>query len=536
MKSLRNAVIVAVIFGAAYAAFGLSAPRVWNSPDETAVAFFSRHLAATGRLWAWEPLSGAVSNHLHPRSIISVEGYLVPGSFYGNMLYFGGFFKLMGFAAFAVGTPLMTALAGIGVYLLMRRRSDAQRALTAEILFFALPAVAYYSCRGLFPNMLFVDLAILGLTFFFIRPWGKIVRGRGNRVLGVLIDDAAGLVALGAAFLVRPVEYLWFAPILAVLVWSRRRSLIWPRLVFGAAIAACFVAFFLITNYSLFSSPWRVGYTAGSTAPGVAIPALAADSRLPAFLSAPRPFILPFGFHPRAAFTHLVQYVGLFAWWLPVLALVGCLSARNRLLNRWIGRIWIWTALFLAVYYGSGVFADSTVSQWTVGSSYLRYFLPALVLLIPLAAEGVWKIAELAPARVRPALVGVILGAVGLLGAWTVCFRSAESLIPMRQTLVRYAEIKAAVLAATSSSDVIVTERSDKIFFPDRRVLVGLRAPATLDALPRLAPFAGLYYYGVTLSEDEYRQVGAELGERGFAIGRFRSFGNETLYGITPTE
>ncbi len=527
-RPITVAISIALLFGAACAAFGLSSPQIWNSPDETAVAFFSKTLSEHGRLWAFEPTNLFGGGVVHPRSIISFDSNLVPGSFYGAMFYFAVLYKAMGAAAFSIGAPLLTALSSLAVFFSLRKLYGARTALFGQVLFWANPAVWYFTSRGLYPNIIFLDSAIIGLAILYLRPWKKFAAGRGNEILERSIDDFAGISFLGFAFLVRPVEFIWLAPVLAALVWRARKSITWPRAVSGAFVSAAFAALLLFVNKNLYGSFLSFGYTAGSTMPGISVPAASATSRLPDFISAPRPFILPFGFHPRSALTNLWNYVVVFAWWLPLLAAAGLLLSRERKNRRPLARAFLWVSLAVGVYYGSGIFVDSSVSQWTIGSSYLRYFLPATILLVPFAAQGLeilrtWK----------KAAAWTALGAFIALGAWTVYYRSPEALIPMRRTLIRYAEIKETVLKETQPEDVIITERSDKIFFPDRRVAIGLREQSTLDDLPRLVQAVGVYYYGITISEGELPAINARLHERGLQLGRIKAFGNETLYGIT---
>ncbi len=527
-RPVITAIVIAVVFGAVFSAFGLVAPHLWNSPDETAVAFFADYFRTHDRLWTVEAYNIFGTGIVHPRSIIALDlGYLVPASFYGAIYFFGVLMKIAGSSALAWGTPLATALASLGVFLSFRKIFDERRALFAQVLFLANPAVWYFSSRGLFPNMLFLDLTAIGIAVLYLRPWSSLAKGRGVVWLETLIDDMVGLFIIGFAFLVRPVEIVWLAPLLLAMLWFSRKSLNAVRLATGALIAVAFAGVFGYENFTLYGGVLNSGYTAGSLTPGVAVPAIGAASRLPAFLSAPRAFILPFGFHPHAALVNMWNYMVAFAWWLPALAAVGYLLTKERTARRRLSRLFWWTALTLGVYYGSGVFVDSSVSQWTIGSSYLRYFLPVSLMLVPLAAEGV---ARMSAARrwVAPLTLGVFI----VLSAWTVYYRSPESLVPMLATLNHYATVKAAVLKEVKSSSIIITERDDKVFFPDRRVVVGLRDKTVLDQLPSLEQF-GLYYYGIAISESELPAINKELGARGLQLGRYKTFGNEALYGIT---
>ena len=526
-KSALIAIAIAVVFGAVFAAFGFVAPHLWNSPDETAVAYFVKSFLISNRLWVIEPYNMLGPGVVHPRSIAAVGDYLVPAFFYGSIYFFGTLVKLFGESALAWGTPLATALASLCVFFILRKMFDAKRALIAQILFLADPAVWYFSSRGLFPNVLFLDMAMIGLAILYLQPWQSFAKGRGVAWLEMMIDDIVGIFFLGIAFLVRPVEFIWLAPLVIVMLWFGRKKLNALRIITGIIVAGAFIGVFFHDNYSLYGGIFSSGYTVGALAPGVAVPAVGAASRLPAFLSSPRPFILPFGFHPHAALANMWNYMAAFAWWLPALAAIGFLLTKERTARRRFGRAFWWTAIVLGVYYGSGVFTDSSVSQWTIGSSYLRYFLPASVLLVPLAAEGVHRMS------IKRRWVALLtIGVFVALSAWTVYYRSPESLAPMLATLRHYETVKTAVLKEVPKDGVIVTERDDKIFFPDRKVVIGLRDKAVLDRLPILEA-RGLYYYGITISESELPAINNELGSRGLQLGRYKTFGNESLYGIT---
>ena len=529
-KPALIAIAIAVVFGAVFAAFGFVAPHLWNSPDETAVAYFVKGFLISNRLWAAEPYNFLGSGVVHPRSIIAFGDYLVPASFYGSIYFFGTLAILAGESALAWGTPAATALASLCVFFVIRKIFDARRALIAQILFLADPAVWYFSSRGLFPNALFLDMAIIGLAIIYLQPWQAFAKGRGVAWLEMMIDDVVGIFFLGVAFLVRPVEFIWLAPLIIAMLWFGRKKLNALRIISGIIVAGAFIGVFFHDNYSLYGGIFSTGYTAGALSPGIAAPAVGAASRLPAFLSSPRPFILPFGFHPHAVIVNMWNYMAAFAWWLPALALIGFLLTKERPSRRRFSRAFWWTAIVLGVYYGSGVFVDSSVSQWTVGSSYLRYFLPASVLLVPLGAEGVYRM-SMKRRWVAPLAVGVFVA----LSAWTVYYRSSESLVPMLATLRHYETVKTAVLKEVPKDGVIVTERDDKIFFPDRKVVIGLRDRMVLDQLPILEA-RGLYYYGITIKESELPAINMELASRGLQLGHYKTFGNESLYGITKIQ
>jgi len=532
-RSVRIALAAAVLGAAAYAAFALTAPPLWNSPDETAVAYFSRIFGETGRLWAFEPMNAFAEERVHPRSIVSVDAHLVPASFYGMMWVVGFAYRFVGPLAFSLVTPVATGFAALAVFFLLRRPLGARTAVVAEALFLMHPAVWYFSSRGLFPNALFLDCVILGVAALHLRPWERFARGRGR--LGASIDDALGVLLLSLAFAVRPIEFLWLGPLLVAWAIARRAHFTVTRVLAGALVVGLMLVAILVTNASLYGAPGSFGYTAFSPNPGVSVPALSLGSRLPEILSAPRPYVLPFGFHPRLAATNLGWYAVGFAWWYAAAAIAGVFFFPRRHLRRALV-VLAFVALTLGIYYGSGVFSDSTVPGLTVGSSYLRYFLPIAALVLPFAAAGVTGVAGLAGRRSAAGFTGAFLALMFAANAWTVIWRSPESLAPMRAHLVRYQAIKSDVLARTAPRDLIVVERADKLFFPDRPVTLDLRDPATLDALVKLSLATQPHYFGITISDDEYPAIQGALAVRGLQMGRVRAYDHETLYAITPLE
>jgi len=538
-KTLIISAVLAVLFFAITAAYGTIAPKIWNSPDETSVAFFSRTLALDGRLWAYDGLNIAVGDAIHPRSVISIDAALVPASFYGAMLVIGVLMMLAGPIALSAATPFFTALAGMCFYFFLRKRG-ALAGLIGQAVFYLTPAVWYYASRGLFPNLLFCDLAIVGAAVLYFHPILSFARGRGNAALERTIDALVGGFIGGLAFAVRPVEFIWLLPLAAVALWLARKKFRWFEIIPAVISFGVMLLIIFSTNNGLYGAPFSFGYTAGATTPGIAVPALGAASRLPAWLSEPRPFILPFGFHPMLALANLYDYLILFAPWYALFAVWGfvalMLQKRSRRYFKFLIIAFAWMLLVLGIYYGSGVFNDSTAPGLTPGASYVRYFLPLYLILVPAVAEGIVVLMRYAKARKALSILVLCFVVIcfAVLGAWTVYFRAPESLMPMFATLTHYADVKKQVLEIVKPTDVIVTERSDKIFFPDRRVLLNLRDPETMKVLPKLD--VGLYYYGIAVSEEEYAKLEAELGKYGLQLGRIKAFDNEMLYSITKQQ
>ncbi len=149
-------------------------PYLWNSPDEMSQAFFIKLFATHGSFAYPEPLNFVTNNLIHPRSTVVVDGFIVPGGFIGLPLFYGSLMKIFGNAVLYLATPILTVLALLAFFRLVSAVWGRSVAWIATIEFAAHPAVIYYTARGLFPNMVFLDLLILGAMFLITRPWREI--------------------------------------------------------------------------------------------------------------------------------------------------------------------------------------------------------------------------------------------------------------------------------------------------------------------------------------------------------------------------
>ena len=99
----------------------LTLPRpLYNSPDETANAFFAQTFAKHGRLFISEPLNEVLGDVLYPRSIVAFHGRLLPGSFLGLPVFFRIIMLPLPFFIFSI-TPLCSNSAIIRLILASER-------------------------------------------------------------------------------------------------------------------------------------------------------------------------------------------------------------------------------------------------------------------------------------------------------------------------------------------------------------------------------------------------------------------------------
>jgi hypothetical protein len=499
---------------------GRPVERLWNSPDETANAFWAGQVAAGRPLAIHDVVVGLAAGAMHPRSMAVSGDALVPGSFPGLFLMFGALGRILKLP-FHVITPIFTALAGLLFGALISKLFDRRTGFWAAILFFTHPAVLYYGARGLFHNELCLDLLIIAAALFALRPFAK-WSGRNGK-----IDDVLGGFVFGWAILTRASEAVWAIPaFLAFLPLMRKDR--WRRLAAALCGAALPAFLFLFLNASLYGSPFKTAYTVPAAATSAIPPAPAAD------VVPPSP-LLPFGLHPSNILAHVWDYGLKLFWWQSLLAAAG--------FAWWIAR-WrkadgtqktyvaaaLATAAWLAVFYGSWQVTDRLdPSTVTIGTSYVRYFLPAYLAAIPFAALALTRAAD-ALGKPWIAVVAVVFGA--FLALQLSVYAGDESLRAVRLTLEGNARKKEAMLQVIEPEAVVMTERFDKLLVPERLRII----PATDEAAFRAAAVADMYglpvyWYGLDPSDEELRRLSAAAVEAGLDLSEPSSpVAGETLY------
>ncbi len=517
-------------------------PGLYNSPDETANAFFAQTFAEHGRLYVFESLNTVLDDALFPRSVVALDGRLLPGSFLGLPVLYGVAMRLFGSASLPILTPFVATLAVFAWYGIVRQLFDRQVARVAALVLFVHPAWWYYTARGLMHNVLFTSLLVFCAFFLLVRPFEK-WKSRAGRFLPPALDVCASGLLLGLALFVRSSEAAWIGLVVLVtmaLCWKKLR---WSSvlLFFCSVLLAVSPMFFL--NRSLYGSALSTGYTIKDETEQV-IFAVSDGEVSP--LDSVSQLLAPFGVHPRDAWGHLELYgVGLF-WWLSLLVLVGLPLALPRRTDRGARRLLrvafllsaVVATAWLTLVYGSWTIHDNPdPTAVTIGNSYVRYWLPLFVMSTPFAALSiVWLCRRPFTATAQRLAYGTAFLFVFGFGVHATFFAPEDGLVPMRQRLEVYAAIRGRVLSLTESDAVIVVDRADKLFFPYRRVLYPLRAQsdATYDLMPRIVLRAPLYYYGITLPNADVEYLNArKLKERGLAIELLETYALESLYRIS---
>ena len=104
-------------------------------------------------------------------------------------------------------------------------------------------------------------------------------------------------------------------------------------------------------------------------------------------------------------------------------------------------------------------------------------------------------------------------------------------------TLKRAVEIRAELLSLIEPEAIVITDRGDKLLFPERRVRVPLRDETTMRLLPTYVEHGPVYYYGITLPPQDFEFLDHQvLAPQGLMVHFVKTFDAESLYLIHVDE
>ncbi|KPJ85891.1 hypothetical protein AMJ57_01405 [Parcubacteria bacterium SG8_24] len=533
-----------VVFFFLYSFLPLTAPPRFNSPDEMSNHFFAVKFLETQRLWHLEPLNLEFGGEIGPRSMRSVDGFLVPGGFLGLPLLYGSLGMVGGRGLLLFLTPIFAVLGALFWGLLIRRLFGDAVGLAAMLLLMAHPVWWYEASRTMMPNVLFMTLTIAAAYFLFAEPLRGFFCRRPDLEPRLLHHGDAiisGLLAALALF-VRTSEAYWLA-LAGIVLLATVRPLPWRRILIFLASALFMMLPLLIFNHAVYGNIFASGY--GDALQAVP-PDQVAQGRGAQLLGPLRPYLFPLGFAPRDAWRHFLSYgVAFFSWWSVLTAVAVLLAGAVALRRRGAaGRptrpfvlVALTVSLWLILFYGSWTIRDNPdPDAVTIGSSYFRYWLPLFLFsTVPVA----WMAARLVgrvPRKQMPAVATVLFLAYAAFSGQAVFGSPDEGLTAIRQTLEQDHQTALAITDLTEVGSLIVVDRADKTLFPDRAVLQPLRDERTYRIIGETAHRIPVYYFGITFPERDLSYLHeVKLKPWDLMLEPIEGFGERTLYRIKPS-
>ncbi len=426
-------------------------------PDETAAAFLTAQVADHNRLSVAEPLNSAADNLIHPRSLKVQGEKLVPASWFGLPLLYGALAKVTGLPGAFYFTLIFFCLALYGLYGILQRFGSARWAFISVLLVAAHPGLWYYALHSYLPNILFLSLLIISAWF--------LVAGKRNVVAGLVF---------GLAVLVRPSELYWLVFLILGAIYFGRGYLSRQRVFSFMAPVAALLLLFLIVNQNVYGAWFNTGY-------GAVDGLVKGDSN---WLG----LFFPFGLHLRWTWQNIINYIYNLSPWYVWLAGAGAVLFvwRARRIGgwrtSWLGGLAITAGLaYLLVFYGSWVFV------YILLALLAGYFLSALFTRLSGRAE-VYALA-----------VTIMAGVIFYVSSDIVLVKYEDSFLKVRSRRETYQTVNNMARALLPANAIIISDRSDKIFFPEFRVITLADKPTSdSPAWPQLRALAKdypLYYY-----------------------------------------
>jgi hypothetical protein len=533
MKTLF--VLICILFyGASLFALSWGFEGVVNSPDEAANLFFADQFAQDGSFAVAQPLYERSFGLLHPRSMVTFAGSLLPGSFLGLPVLAGSLQAIFGDGAQFLLTPILLILALLAWRGTVYHLFGNARLANLAVFFLAIhPGFWYYGMRSMMHNAAFVALLLIALWFLVAKPLQTHIHWRD-------IDPIVGGGLIGLALFFRGSEILWVlgALVAALIVLFMQKRVTW-RVITSIAIGL-FLGLIpsLFFNTTTYGDPFTTGYTATESVFEVTSAAAVTAGAEVESRSLVASILFPFGFHERVLLRNTWRYIFALYPWISFFSIIGFFwwvaDKKERKKKEWR----LFTALALGVsawlilMYGSWVVHDNPdPNAVTLANSYVRYWLPIFVFGSVFAAYAIEKFWADKSWYRSLVISCILLFSLGL--SVNLIWFGIDGVLDTRQALQSYEEKRAEVLSLTEDNAIIVVDYADKYIFPHRDVVVPLRSETTYSHLPALREIAPLYYYGLTLPEEDLLYLQEEkLSSYGLMIEPVQEIMNETLYRI----
>jgi 4-amino-4-deoxy-L-arabinose transferase-like glycosyltransferase len=563
----------------------------WLSPDENANYVFSKLYAQEHKLTIYEGYNLYSGGIMYPRSFRSDNGYIKPVSFLGLILIYGQIARWTSVDILPYLTPLFGALGLVFFYLLISNIFGRRNGIISAFLLAFFPPYIYYSARSMFHNILFISLLIIGLYFISalikkskIQKMSKNIQTAGitNKFINYFpgyknaLLSALGGAFLGLAIITRTSELIWLGPLL-VLLWlfNIKKIGLVNLMVITSFLAAAFIPVFY-WNQVLYGAPTASGYPQMTESINN-IASAGTDLVKPKNIFRPNNFqlilkkissnIFQFGIKPRESFTKFFNYSARMFYWLFWPTVAGFLFLFVKIYK--LKRVYILymisfllASVFLIIYYGSWNFHDNPDPRSiTIGNSYTRYWLPIYLAAIPFISLIIIKASRLALVARRilnkqpyntynssvdrwrvifkrismDSIKIVFILILSLLSLYNVLFAREEGLLESYQKQINTQKLYFAVLNLTEKNSTIITRYYDKLFFPERKVIVGLFDDDNMiRQYAKLVNYIPVYYFNFTLPPKDFNYLNdRRLKQFGIGLVKVKSVeGGFTLYRV----
>ncbi len=527
-KKLIVLLLIGIAFFMVYSFLGNSSHiiendiTIYNSPDATANYTFSKVFYESNKLSFKDEANNIAGQLVSPRSMRVINGLTVPASFLGMPLLYGLLSKAFGLNVIDYLTPFMAVLGVIIFYFLIKLLFNKRIAFWSAIFLFINPAFWFYSTKSMMPNILFITLFLFTLYF-------SLLAIKKRKIYFYLL----GAIFLALTLMVRSSSLVWILPIFIILGLFNYQRLKWKYIILSLLVFLITFSPILYFNLENYGHILSIGYDFGLE--------LEDNGLFDKSLSLMQSIFLPFGFHPKTALSNIIDYTfKLFPLW-SILSLIGLLifSFKSIIHKKYNELMYLFIFLiiscYLIIYYGSWEFHDNPDPNLiTIGTSYVRYFLPIYIFLIPMVIYSISNIYK-KQKYILPVVSTILFIILGWQSYQVVVLSTGDGLKAFSQTLSEYQVIAQEVNTLTESDAIIISDRLDKVFFPSRSVIFKLNNDNDYMAVANLIE-AGypVYYFYFTRSQDQLNEFNQKYFTKfNLKVGdSLKDFEEQSLYPI----
>lgn len=481
--------------------------QIFSWPDAMANNFFIKEYIRSGSFSKFEPLNSQLQNIIHPRSAnVTADGSIVPMSFLGMIIIYGWLGKLIGATLITFLAPLLAAAGGLFFFGIIKRIFNQPIALISTMLLWTFSTYWYYANLVMLPTTLFVFLVMAGM-YFFIRTLET-----DSLRPSLIFAGSAGLF-LGLAAITRSTEVIWiFAIIIISAIFYRKKIKLMPGLIFLLCVIIPLLVL-LHYNHETYGKYFTFGYLKINQAAGFVenLPDGLEIQRASGVRTCLKLIFAPFGFHEKLIAKNFYKYFVKALWPYVLLFTLGATLWLSRAKRGDVPRAQIVYTLgaavaggWLVIYYGSWEFADPLVLAYnTIGSSYMRYWLPLNILMLPLIGYLLYQLLAVEQLKILKYLLFVV--ALCFLITFSICqtyYSPNDGLIAEKNAIAHYYEQAEKVADKIEPDAIIIADRTDKLFFPAYRVVMFDLDYSIFPQLGKLLPNEEIYYFSPRSSMD----------------------------------
>ncbi len=496
--------------------------KIYNSPDETANYTFSQTYYENNVLNFKDEANAVAGKIVSPRSMRVINGLTVPASFLGMPLLYGLISKVISIKFIDYLTPFIAIIGVFIFYFLIKLLFNKKIAFWSAILLFINPAFWYYSSKSMMPNILFISLFIFTLYF-------TVLSIQKRKIYFYLLSA----IFLAFCLMVRTSAIVWILPLLIILGLFNYSRLKWEYIILSALVFIIVFSPIFYFNFLSYGHILSIGYDFGLE--------LSKTNLFSKSISLMQSIFLPFGFHLKTAISNTWSYTfKLFPLW-SIIYLIGLLLFSFKAITKRKYDELMYLFLFitfsgyLIIYYGSWEFHDNPDPNLiTIGTSYVRYFLPIYIFLIPIVIHSIYNLYT-RQKYILPVVSVILFLVLGFNSYQVVYLSEGDGLKDVKNTLNEYQVIAKEVKGLTEDKAIIIAERMDKVFFPSRSVIFKLNNDNDYLAVNQLIE-AGypVYYFNFTRTEEELNKFNDKYFTKfNLEVGKsIHDFKEQSLYSI----